>query len=190
MRNNLLAIARSMPAPRSREGMTEIGGHAGTAGNGSDSLKIIHQLFELSRQARVSLRDAIAVAERRHHGSRTVRIGFYRSTSTCYRVRTVKEAEIWDNGVDVKTGGITGIERVISFQKLGSEDRSNIKAFKHVTQGMSEAVQVAERVVPGMAVGGALINDSGTLHFVVLVDSGDRLKQVKLEVNRHSAASR
>jgi len=61
----------------------------------SDAQKRIRQLFELSRQVRVSLRDAIAVAEERHHGSRTVRIGFDKSASPCYRVRTVRDAEIW-----------------------------------------------------------------------------------------------
>ena len=60
-----------------------------------DAENMTPQLFELPRQARVSLRDTIAVAEKRHHGSRTVRIGFDKSASPCYRVRTVRDAEIW-----------------------------------------------------------------------------------------------
>jgi uncharacterized membrane protein YkoI len=193
MNNNLFATMISMAALASPGAMADIAEPAGAAESDSapgDAEKMIHQLFEVSRQARVSLRDAIAVAEKRHQGSRTVRIGFDRSASPCYRVRTVRDAEIWENNVDAKTGRVRGVERAISFQKLGREDRANIKAFKHVTQEMSEAVLVAERVVPGMAVGGCLVDDSVTLNFVVLVVTGDRLKQVMLEVDRHATASR
>ncbi len=97
-------------------------------------------------------------------------------------MRTVRDDEIWENTVDAKTGRITGVERVLSFQKLGSEDRTNIKALKKITQKMSEAVLVAERIVPGMAIDGCLVDNSVTLNFVVLVVSGDQLKQVKLKV--------
>jgi hypothetical protein len=154
----------------------------------SDAQNMTPQLFELLRQTRVSLRDAIAVAEKRHHGSQTVRIGFDWSACPCYRVRTVRDAEIWENNVDAKTGRIRGVERVVSFQKLSSEERANIKALRHVTQEMSEAVLVAERVVPGMTVSGCLVDDSVTLNFIVLVVTGHRLKQVMLEVDRHAAA--
>jgi hypothetical protein len=193
MKSNLLAMPVSMAALAPPVVTAHIPEPAGAAWNNSapgDAQKMVRQLFELSRQARVSLRDAIAVAEKRHHGSRTVRIGFDRSASPCYRVRTVRDAEIWENNVDAKTGRIRGAERVLSFQKLGSEDRTSIKALRHVTQEMSEAVLVAERVVPGMAVGGCLVDESVKLNFIVLVVTGDRLKQVMLEVDRHAAASR
>ncbi len=191
MNNNLFATMISMAALVSPGVTADIPEPAGAPRNNSapsDAQKMIRQLFELSRQARVSLRDAIAVAEERHDGSRTVRIGFDRSASPCYRLRTARDAEIWENNVDAKTGRIRGVERVLSFQKLNSEDRTNIKALRHVTQKMSEAVLVAERVVPGMAVGGCLVDDSVTLNFVVLVVTGDRLKQVMLEVDRHPVA--
>lgn len=193
MKTNLFAMLVSMAALAPTGVMADIAEPAGAAQNkcaADDAQKMIRQLFELSRQTQVSLHDAIAVAEKRHNGSRTVQIGFHRSAFPCYRVRTVRNDEIWENTIDAKTGRITGVERVLSFQKLGSEDRTNIKAIKHITQGMSEAVLVAERVVPGVAVGGCLVDDTVKLNFVVLVVSGDRLKQVKLEVNRHAGASR
>ena len=194
MKSNLLAMPVTMAALAPPGVTADIPEPAGAAWNNSalsDAQKMIRQLFELSRQALVPLRDAIAVAEERHHGSRTVRIGFDRSSaSPCYRVRTVRDAEIWENNVDAKTGRIRGAERVLSFQKLGSEDRTGIKALRHVTQEMSEAVLVAERVVPGMAVGGCLVDESVKLNFIILVVTGDRLKQVMLEVDRHAAASR
>jgi uncharacterized membrane protein YkoI len=193
MKNNLFAIFLSMAALAPAGAMADIAEPAGAAQNkcaADDVQKMIRQLFELSRKTQVSLRDAIAVAEKRHVGSRTVQICFDGSAFPCYRVRTARDDEIWENSVDAKTGRIRGVERVLSFQKLDSEDRTNIKAIKHITRGMSEAVLVAESIVPGMAVGGCLIDDSVTLNFVVLVISGDRLKQVMLRVNRHAAASR
>jgi hypothetical protein len=182
MKNNLSATMVALAPPGA---MADVAEPARAVRNNcapGDVQKMVRQLFELSRQARVSLRDAIAVAERRPDGSRTVKVGFDRSASPCYRVRTVRDDEIWENTVDAKSGRIRGVERVLSFQNLGSDDRTNIKALKHVTQEMSEAVLVAERVLPGMAVGGCLVDNSVTLNFVVLMVSGDRLKQVKLEV--------
>jgi Peptidase propeptide and YPEB domain len=193
MKNNLSAILVSMTALAPPGAMADIPEPAGAVQNNSapgDAQKMVRQLFELSRQVRVSLRDAITVAEKRHDGSRTVQASFDGSASPCYRVRTVRDDEIWENTVDAKTGRIRGVERVVSFQKLRSKDRTNIKALKHITQELSEAVLVAEGVVPGMAVGGCVVDDSVTLNFVVLIVNGDRLKHVMLEVNRHTAASR
>jgi hypothetical protein len=75
-----------------------------------DVQKMVRQLFELSRQARVSLRDAIAVAERRHDGSRTVKVGFDRSASPCYRVRTVRDDEIWET-LSMQRADVSGASR-------------------------------------------------------------------------------
>ena len=190
MKNNLFATMVALAPPGSMADVAEPARAVRNNRARGDAQKMVRQLFELSRLARVSLRDAIAVAEKRHDGSRTVKVGFDRSASPCYRVRTVRDAEIWENNVDAKTGRIRGVERVLSFQKLGSEDRTNIKALNEVTQEMSEAVLVAERVVPGMAVGGCLVDGFVTLNFVVLVVTGDRLKQVMLEVSRDAEASR
>jgi hypothetical protein len=192
MKNNLCAISASITTPITAGATAEMLKPASAAQNDNAADHVqdtIHRLFELSRVAQVSLCDAIAVAERRHDGSRTVQIGFDSSAFPRYRVRTVRNDLIWENTIDAKTGRITGVERVLSFQKLSSEDRTNIKALKHVAQKMSEAVLVAERMVPGMAIAGCLVDDSVTLSFVVLAVSGDRLKQVILEVDRQATAS-
>jgi hypothetical protein len=193
MKNNLFATSASRTALPRGCAMADIVEPASAAQNDNTAKHAqdtIHRLFELSRVTQLSLRDAIAEAERRHDGSRTVQIGFDRSAFPCYRVRTVRNDLIWENTIDAKIGRITGVERVLSFQKLGGDDRTNIKALKHVTQEMSEAVLVAERIVPGMAIAGRLVDDSVTLNFVVLMVCGDRLKQVMLEVNRRRHLAR
>ena len=53
-----------------------------------------------------------------------------------------------------------------------------------VSATLFEAVVVAERSTRGKAVSGGLMNEDGTLYFVVVVDTVDGLKQVLLEPPR------
>lgn len=154
--------------------------------------KIVRQLLELSREAKVSLSEVIATAERLHGGSRTVQIGFERADSPEYRVRTVRDSVIWENTIDARNGRIIGEETMFFLGGLSSDDRRDIDALKHVTQELSEAVLFAEKAVAGKAVGGSLIDEDGTPNFAVVVVSSDRLKQVILEarrVDRHATTS-
>jgi hypothetical protein len=56
------------------------------------------RFLALFRAASLSLTQAIAIAERSHAGSRTAAITFDISGPPAYRVRTVKNKEIWENG--------------------------------------------------------------------------------------------
>jgi uncharacterized membrane protein YkoI len=153
---------------------------------------VLRQLRELSREAKVSLSEAIATAEKLHDGSRTVQIGFERAGFSEYRVRTVRDSVIWENTIDARNGRINGEETVLSLGELSSDDRRDIDALEHVTQQLSEAVLFAEKAVAGKAIGGCLIDEDGTPNFAVVVVAGDRLKQVMLEarrVDRHATTS-
>jgi hypothetical protein len=145
---------------------------------------VLRQLLELSREAKVSLSEAIATAERLHDGSRTVQIGFERAGSPEYRVRTVRGSVIFENTVDARNGRIVGKERLFLLDELSSDDQHDIDALKHVTPELSDAVVFAEKAVTGKAVGGCLIDEDGTPNFAVVVVSSDRLKQVMLEARR------
>ena len=192
MKNNLFATSASITTPITAGATADMPKPASASQNDNEADHVhdtTHRLFELSRMAQVSLRDAIAVAESRHDGS----------AHECRSASTVgfpplsgedgRNDLIWENTIDAKTGRITGVERD-PFQKRSTEDLRNIKALKHVTQEMSEAVLIAEIIVSGMAIAGCLADDCVTLSFVVLVVSGDRLKQVILEVDRQATASR
>jgi uncharacterized membrane protein YkoI len=145
---------------------------------------ILRKLLEISHEAEVSLTEAIATAEKLHDGSRTVQIGFEKSGSPEYRVRTVRGSVIWQNTVDARNGRIIGNEARFLLGELGPDDRRDIDALKHVTQDLSEAVLYAEKAVAGKAVGGCLVDEDGTPNFAVVVVSGNRLKQVMLEAKR------
>jgi uncharacterized membrane protein YkoI len=154
---------------------------------------VLRQLLQLAREARVSVSEAIAAAEKLHDGSRTTQIGFEKPDSPEYRVRTVRGNVIWENNIDARSGRIIGKETTFSFGELSSDDRRDIDALRHVRPKLLEAVAFAEKATEGKAVGATLIDEDGTPNFAVVVISNDRLKQVMLEARRddhHASAFR
>jgi uncharacterized membrane protein YkoI len=139
--------------------------------------------LELFRSAQVSLRQALLIAERLHTGSRVVDISFDgESNPPVYRVKNIQKNQIWENAIDARTGSSnTGGEHALSVKDLEAGDRRNLVALGAVRQNLSDAIVVAERSTRGKAISGGLMNEDGTLHFVVVVDTADGLKQVLLE---------
>jgi hypothetical protein len=105
-----------------------------------------------------------------------------------YRVRTVKNKQIWENVVDVITGRTIGLETTLSMSDLEVDERDNIVALKSVGQELSEAIAIAEKAASGKAISGGLVKEKDQVNFVVLVLSEDRVKEVFLDPPR--AASR
>ena len=154
---------------------------------------VLRKLLQLAREARVSLSEAIATAEKLHDGSRTAQIGFEKPDCPEYRVRTVRGNVIWENNIDARNGRIIGKETTFSFSELSSDDRRDIDALKHVRPELLEAVAFAEKATEGKAIGATLVDEEGTPNFAVIVVSNDRLKQVMLEArrdDRHASAFR
>jgi hypothetical protein len=133
------------------------------------------------RAAPLSLTQAIAVAERLHVGSRTAAVTFEISDRPGYRVRTVRNKEVWENVVDVITGRAIGVEASLSMSDLEVDERDNIMALRSVGQKLSDAVAVAEKAAAGKAISGGLVKEEDQVNFVVVVLSDDRVKEVFLE---------
>ena len=55
---------------------------------------------------------------------------------------------------------------------------------KSVEQELSDAVRIAEKAAEGSALAGGLMKQDGKLNFVIVIASGDRLKEVMLEPPR------
>jgi uncharacterized membrane protein YkoI len=156
----------------------------GAAAQGDDEEKAIRRVLEQFRTTQVPLNQAIAIAEQLHDGSRTADISFEISSLPVYRVRTVKNERVWENVIDAKTGSITDKEITSSLKELDREDLANIIALKWIKQELSDAVRFAERAAAGSALAGGLMKQDGKLNFVIVVASGDRLKEVTLEPPR------
>jgi uncharacterized membrane protein YkoI len=142
------------------------------------------RFLALFRAAPLSLTQAIAVAEALHAGSRTAAITFDTSGPPGYRVRTVKNNEIWENVIDVLTGRTAGHELAWSLNELDAEERDNVIALRSVGQELSEAVAIAEKTAAGKAISGGVMKESDQVNFAVVVLSDDRLKEVFLEPPR------
>lgn len=142
--------------------------------------------LELFRRAQVSLQQALLIAERLHTGSRVVDISFDgASNPPIYRVKNIQKNQIWENAIDARTGSSSaGGERALSVEDLETPDRRNLLTLRAVRQKLLDAVVVAERSTRGKAISGGLMNEDGTLYFVVVVDTVDGLKQVLLEPPR------
>jgi uncharacterized membrane protein YkoI len=142
------------------------------------------RLLEQLRTIKIPLIQAVAIAEHLHDGSRTAEINLEISGPPAYRVRTVKNERIWENVIDANTVGVTEKEISLSLTELDREDLGNIIALKSVEFEFSDAVRIAEKAAGGSALAGGLLKQDGKLNFVVLIASGDRLKEVMLEPPR------
>jgi len=181
----LLFLATFSPSPAAA-GATDTSTSAQRAADVDTDEKALRRFLELFRAAQVSLSQAMMIAEALHTDSRTTEISFEASASSAYRVKTVKNDQVWENTIDAKTGGITRNEIVSSVKDLTSEDQDNTISLQSVQQQLLDAVRVAENVASGKAISGAMVNEDGRLNFVVVVLNGDRLKQVVLELPRRS----
>ncbi|MGY3549092.1 putative membrane protein YkoI [Bradyrhizobium sp. USDA 4472] len=141
----------------------------------------IRRVLTEFRTVRVPLGRAMAIAERLHEGSKTADISFESAGAPLYRVRTIRNEQVWENTVNANSGGIAGKEVTSSLRELGHEDLANMIALKWIKQELSDAVQVAERAAAGSALAGGLVRQDGRLNFVVVVAAGDDLKEVMLE---------
>lgn len=183
----MLLLSAMLTAPRAIADIAEtpVGTQdRGGATHGDTDEEATRRLLEQFRAAQLSLSQAMAIAEGLHRGSRTATIGFEISASPGYRVRTVKNGEIWENFIDANTGSVKGAEIASSLRELDGADRVNIIALKSVRQELSDAVHVAEKAASGTALGGGLTKQDGKLNFVVVIVSGDGLKEVMLEPPR------
>jgi hypothetical protein len=156
---------------------------AGDDGLGSSQKSVNSDLALLDqfRVVQLSLSDAIAISERLHQGSRSASVKFELSASPSFKVLTVRNNQAWEDIIDANTGQATAGNTLL-LRELSDEDRSNIVALRSVTQDLSDAVRVAEKATSGKAMGGGLVKQNGRLNFFVVVLSGDRLKEVMLEL--------
>lgn len=165
----------------------------GVAARGDAEEVVLRRLLDQFRTIKLSLSQAVATAEHLHNGSRTADVSFEISGPAIYRVRTVRNERIWENVIDANTGSVTEKEISSSLRELDRQDLGNIIALKSVEQELSDAVRIAEKAAGGSALAGGLMKQDGKLNFVVVIASGDHLKEVMLEpprVGREKSARR
>ncbi|MBR0801444.1 PepSY domain-containing protein [Bradyrhizobium jicamae] len=155
--------------------------NGGVAAQGDADKAAIRRLLEQFRTVKIPLSQAVAIAEHLHDGSRTADVSFEISGPVIYRVRTVGNERLWENVIDANTGSVAEKEVSSSLRELDRDDLGNIIALKAVEQELSDAVRIAEKAAEGRALAGGLIKQDGKLNFVVVIASGDCLKEITLE---------
>ena len=156
----------------------------GVAVQGDADEAPIRRLIEQLRTIKISLSQAVAIAEHLHGASKTADVSLEMSGPAIYRVRTVGNERLWEDVIDANTGNVTEKEVSSSPRELDRDDLGNIIALKSVEQELSDAIRIAEKAAGGSALAGGLMKQDGKLNFVVVIASGDRLKEVMLEPPR------
>jgi uncharacterized membrane protein YkoI len=134
------------------------------------------------RAARITLRQAMSIAEALHAGSTTADISFDAAGALpVYRVKTVQHDRVWRHTINATTGEVMDHEAASPLTTLDTEDQSNLLVLRALRHRLSDAVRVAERAAAGKAISGGLTREAGKLNFVIVVVSGADLKQVILE---------
>lgn len=157
------------------------GANPGTATQRDAEEAVTRRLLDQFRTIKIPLSQAVAIAEHIHDGSRTAEISLDISGPPVYRVRTAKDERVWKNVIDANTGSVTEKEISSSLRELDRDDLANVIALKSVELELSDAVHIAEKAAEGSALAGGLMKQEGKISFVVVIASGDRLKEVVLE---------
>lgn len=140
--------------------------------------------------AKVSVRDAIEIAETRSHGARAVDVSFDgQADRLAYRVKTWRNDELWQGTIDASTGKIFGEEVVTSVSTLDTKDKDELAGFRTAGVNLYDVLSIAERLGKGKAVSAGLEENDGRLIFlVVLVTADGSLKQMSLTPGSEGSA--
>jgi uncharacterized membrane protein YkoI len=135
--------------------------------------------------ARVRIRDAIAIAETRSAGAKAIDIDFEEDTDhIAYRVKTYQQNEIWTGTIDASTGEIIGTGDVTPVASLQQKEKVELASLEASGMNLPEAIAIAEQYGIGSAISAGLEERNGKLIFVVMVATDDTLNEVMVEAFR------
>jgi uncharacterized membrane protein YkoI len=131
---------------------------------------------------KISVRDAIEIAERRSPDAKAVDVSFDgQADRMAYRVKTYRHDEVWQGTIDASTGKILGEEVVTPISTLDAKDKTELAGFITAGVNLYDVLSIAERFGNGKAVSAGLEEENGRLIFlVVLVAADGTLKQMSV----------
>jgi uncharacterized membrane protein YkoI len=149
----------------------------------SDSKRAaILEEIKIFANAKISVRDAIEIAEKRSPDAKVVDVSFDgQADRMAYRVKTYRQDEVWQGTVDASTGKILGEEVVTPISTLDDKDKAELASFRTAGVNFYDVLSIAERFGNGKAVSAGLEQENGRLIFlVVLVAADGTLKQMSV----------
>jgi hypothetical protein len=149
--------------------------------NGLDENSVSNQL-KLFRSAEVSLRQILMDAGRLHAGARVLDASFDGGSGIpLYHVKAYRLKRLWEDAIDARTGDTVGESIESSLTDLSKEDRRVVRGLEAVRPNLFDAVIVAERNLSGKAISAGLMIEHGRLNFVIVLISGQNIRQMMLE---------
>jgi uncharacterized membrane protein YkoI len=148
----------------------------------------IFQEIRVFANARISVRDAIKIAEGRVSGAKVVDVSFHGGGDRpAYNVKTYLKEEISAVTIDASTGKAIGEALVTPVSALDAKDRIELAGFNTAVIDLSDVVPIAEAYGSGKAVSVGLDEENGKVIFLVVVVVADgSLKQISVDPNEQS----
>jgi uncharacterized membrane protein YkoI len=135
----------------------------------------------------VSIRDAIAIAEKRIAGTRVVDVSFDgRADNLVYKIKAHLGDKTWNGTIDASTGKIMGDGIVAPVSSLDAKDKTELDDFTASGVFLSDAVKIAEQSTAGRAVSAGLGEADGALSFLVVVVADGSLKEVSIAADQEA----
>lgn len=129
---------------------------------------------------KLSLRDAIAIAEKRTNGGTVLEVGFEPTASAAtYVLKIHQKGGIWEGQIDADSGQALGAGTMIPEGKLDADDKAELAALDKAAITIVEAVRRAEDHVQGKAIAVALEDTAeGAAVWEVVVIANDQASRV------------
>jgi uncharacterized membrane protein YkoI len=142
----------------------------------------IFQEMKVFANVPVSIRDAIAVAEKRSVGAKVVDVSFDGQVDRlAYKIKAYQDGQIWDGAIDASTGKIIGDGILTPVSNLDVKDQVELDGFRIAGIDLSDAAEIAEKYAAGKAVSAGLEQVDGKLVFLVVVVTDNSLKEVSID---------
>jgi uncharacterized membrane protein YkoI len=147
----------------------------------------IFQEIKVFANARISVRDAIKIAEGRASGAKVVDVSFDGGGGRlAYNVKTYLNDEISAVTIDASTGETVGDASVTPVSALDAKDRIELAGYSTAVIDLSDVVPIAEAYGAGKAVSVGLDEENGKVIFLVVVVTDGSLKQISVDPNEQS----
>jgi uncharacterized membrane protein YkoI len=144
----------------------------------------IFQEIKVFANVQISVREVIAIVEKRAVGAKVVHVSFDgQADRLSYRVKTYQQDEISDVTIDASTGKTIGDAIVTPVSALDVKDKIELAGFGTAVIDLSDVVSIAESYGTGKAVSVGLDEENGKLIFLVVVVTDGSLRQISVDPN-------
>jgi uncharacterized membrane protein YkoI len=134
---------------------------------------------DLEKGLKVSLRDAIAIAERHSNGGKILEISYQgrRKSEPTYGVRAYQNGEMWEGKIDAASGRLIAW-KIVQEDDEDDEDTVELEAAKNATVALGQAVSIAEQHAAGTAITAGIEETKRGVVWEVVVFAGGKARKV------------